>query len=622
MGNKYSNRFAFIIIYTAAYYSWLTIFHNQSNLLIVGSGLFTLTGALVSTFWLALKVRKNQSNIQPVWMLFFMGSIAFLLGDLSWFIIDAYFENLNLYPGLPDVFYSFQIILYLSAVLVYIKLAKKNIELYKYLFDSLMFITIVSLISYRFLVEPLIISGDLSLLELAFSIFYILLDVLLLFGLILLYYVNRHISNHIQWIYMTIGALILIFADTLYLYSVIYQSYFTGHLMDPLFVLPLLLIGYAASIKSKKKSNAELHLITQKESYTPLHLLPYLNVILLFMLMLSERSYSSFISYGFLAVFSLMLFRQLLVIQNNKHLINQLRSQSIALEISEKKHKSLFDNHPDAVFSMDIEGEFTSLNKNAISLLEAADLLGKKVNGFTLLEDVDRKRIMRDHPHFLRGHTRSYQIDVSLTNNKHYFHLLLIPMMLDYQLIGMYGIAKDITKEREAEANVRHLAYHDPLTGLANRLQFNQAIKQLIDRPKEDQSRFALFYIDLDDFKSVNDSYGHHIGDQLLKEVAKRLTSTFKGTSHLITRNGGDEFTILLYDCNDDDKMTKLADQLIHRLSVIYVVEGTPIKRTPSMGLAVYPDDAKTQVELLKKADQAMYQVKTGGKGKYSRATS
>jgi len=192
----------------------------------------------------------------------------------------------------------------------------------------------------------------------------------------------------------------------------------------------------------------------------------------------------------------------------------------------------------------------------------------------------------------------------------------------------LLGVIQDVTRLKRAEEEIRLLAFYDGLTGLANRMLFRDRLEQTIAAARRDNKIFALLYLDLDHFKRVNDTLGHHIGDLLLKNVAETLkqnirrgdTATRLGTDStdsMIARLGGDEFTILLPDIRDTESAAIVARRLIEAIPAIYNCDGHDVSVTTSIGISVFPEDGESADVLLKNADSAMYQAKDSGRNNY-----
>ena len=174
----------------------------------------------------------------------------------------------------------------------------------------------------------------------------------------------------------------------------------------------------------------------------------------------------------------------------------------------------------------------------------------------------------------------------------------------------------EIVERRQAEARVHHMAYHDALTGLPNRLLLAERLDRAMLAASRVGRKLALMFIDLDRFKSINDSLGHLTGDYLLKEVAQRLCRVVRA-SDTVARLGGDEFVVLVPGVHALDECGQVGDKIIEALSDPVEFEGRNLHISPSIGICLYPDDGKDVASLMRKADTAMYQAKAAGRNNY-----
>jgi diguanylate cyclase (GGDEF)-like protein/PAS domain S-box-containing protein len=181
---------------------------------------------------------------------------------------------------------------------------------------------------------------------------------------------------------------------------------------------------------------------------------------------------------------------------------------------------------------------------------------------------------------------------------------------------GAVIVFHDVTQSRAMILRMAHLARHDPLTGLPNRMLLSERLSQAIGLAVRHRKQVGLLYLDLDNFKPVNDSLGHAIGDELLKSVANRLLGCVRGTD-TVCRQGGDEFVILLTEIEHLKDATQVAEKCLAALSVPYLIRGQEVRVTPSIGISVYPDDGGDADTVLQKADTAMLEVKAGGRNSY-----
>jgi diguanylate cyclase (GGDEF)-like protein/PAS domain S-box-containing protein len=181
---------------------------------------------------------------------------------------------------------------------------------------------------------------------------------------------------------------------------------------------------------------------------------------------------------------------------------------------------------------------------------------------------------------------------------------------------SMVCVVRDITERTYAEEQIKHLAYHDALTNLPNRLLFKDRLTVALSHAQRDKSRLAVLFLDLDRFKIINDSLGHNIGDQLLQAVAARVQACVR-ESDTVARLGGDEFTLLLPNLNRADDAATVADKILEAVRYPFHIEGREFYTTTSIGISLYPEDGLDAETLIKSADTAMYQAKELGRDNY-----
>ena len=181
---------------------------------------------------------------------------------------------------------------------------------------------------------------------------------------------------------------------------------------------------------------------------------------------------------------------------------------------------------------------------------------------------------------------------------------------------GYRGVGSDITERKAAEQRIEYLAYHDALTGLPNRLLVQDRFVQAMAQADRHQTRIALVYLDLDNFKTLNDTLGHAAGDELLREVARRLRACVRD-SDTISRHGGDEFLLMLCDLPDTEVVAALVLKIMEKLQAPVQLGQQEFSTSASIGVAIGPQDGRDFETLRKKADMAMYRSKGAGRNTY-----
>ncbi len=187
---------------------------------------------------------------------------------------------------------------------------------------------------------------------------------------------------------------------------------------------------------------------------------------------------------------------------------------------------------------------------------------------------------------------------------------------LEGEPIKVLWVTEDVSQRKDMDARVRFLAHHDLLTGLPNRTLFQDRMQQALAAAKRMQSRVALLFIDLDRFKTVNDSYGHRAGDILLQTVAARLRGCVRETD-TVCRHAGDEYLIVLSALREPTEAALVADKVLRIFDEVFVLESHEVQISASVGISIYPDDGQNMDDLIRNADAAMYQSKKSGRNRF-----
>ena len=300
--------------------------------------------------------------------------------------------------------------------------------------------------------------------------------------------------------------------------------------------------------------------------------------------------------------------------------ITKRRRAEVALRESEERYRELFENANDIIYTHDLAGAFTSLNKT-----------GERVTGYTR-EEVARLNVadivVPEHLALARQMISRkaeervatvYELEIKAKAGHHV--ALEVSTRLIYEdgrPVGVQGVARDITERRLAAERLRHDAYHDALTGLPNRLLLVDHLRLAIERTKRHQQHlFAVLFMDVDRFKNVNDSLGHTVGDSLLVAIAGRLEKCLR-PGDTVARLGGDEFTILLDGISGVADAVRVAERVQLELMMPFSVSGREVYTTASIGIALSTLDYERPEDILRDADTAMYRAKLLGKARHT----
>lgn len=297
--------------------------------------------------------------------------------------------------------------------------------------------------------------------------------------------------------------------------------------------------------------------------------------------------------------------------------------QSIAertQEITSQKqfYETLVKNSPIAIVTLDSQHHILACNP-AFEVLygfSKEEALGKNLDNLittdTTWDEASNytRRVLNGEP--LKKTSQRRRKDNSLVDVEIYG----VPVLVDGEQVGVLAMYQDISERVKAEEYLKHLATHDPLTVLPNRAMLYEHLNRALLYAKRTRGRVAIFFLDLDSFKTVNDMFGHSKGDVLLQEVAERLQTSLR-KSDLVARIGGDEFAFVFDTIRSTEDAALIAQKILDSLKRPFYLEGHELFITGSIGISLFPEDGDEARNLLRYADAAMYRVKGCGKKNY-----
>ena len=297
------------------------------------------------------------------------------------------------------------------------------------------------------------------------------------------------------------------------------------------------------------------------------------------------------------------------------------------IDITAQKQKELqleqsaifFENSNEGIIITDSKAKIVSTNRafSKITGYRQNEVIGKKTS--ILNSGIHDKNFFENMWESLKNHsTWQGEIWNKRKNGEIYPEWLSIAKALNPKYNEEFYIAifTDISSLKEADKKIHFYANHDVLTKLANRVQFESHLKSTIESCKRRNSKIALFFVDLDKFKDVNDTYGHTVGDEMLKTVAKRLEQSIR-KEDFIARLGGDEFVLIIKDVKNSEDMITLACKLNENIKEPITLDDKVFFMTLSIGISIFPDHGKDSEDLIKNSDAAMYVVKENGRNGY-----
>lgn len=296
----------------------------------------------------------------------------------------------------------------------------------------------------------------------------------------------------------------------------------------------------------------------------------------------------------------------------------------LSAEVSRKEQAALqlvMDGVAESIQLIDDDYKIRMANPAARRFHDRADLAGRDC--YSVIHGLDRPcpELSLDPCPLVEARAKGKPVVITHEHQRgdgevRIVELLATPLWDDAGAFkGIIKVSRDVTARVQAERNLHHLAHHDPLTQLPNRLRFEDALQKLLSSGGADVGLTVLF-IGLDRFKNINDTLGHQIGDEVLKTVAKRLRNVIDG-DHFLARFGGDEFTVLLVGALTHAELLALVRRILVELEQTIDLEGYELFVSASIGIAAYPRDGDSITHLMKSADTALYRAKSLGRGTY-----
>jgi diguanylate cyclase (GGDEF)-like protein/PAS domain S-box-containing protein len=290
------------------------------------------------------------------------------------------------------------------------------------------------------------------------------------------------------------------------------------------------------------------------------------------------------------------------------------------LRQSEEKYRTILETIQEGYFEVDFAGNFTFFND---SLRRALGYSKEKLMGMNNRQYTDKENSKKLFQTFNKVYytgepTEGFDWQIIRKDGTKRYVEASVSLQKDSsgKPTGFRGIVHDVTERKQIEQQLNHMATHDTLTGLPNRMLFIDRLEVALAQSKRNRHKLAVMMLDLDHFKDINDTLGHMVGDQLLKEVGYRLSGLVR-QSDTVARLGGDEFIILLSDIERMEDSVGIAEIALKAFGQPFVCGNHKLTSSTSIGIAVYPDDGNDIDSLLKKSDVAMYSVKTQGRNNY-----
>ena len=567
--------------------------------------------ALVVTIESARRMERGSAKtawcfLSAALVLYFVGTT---IGVISWL------HDRDPFPGVADVFYLAFYPVFLAAVGLMIRAAAVKVRWTQFLLDAVILVAGFGAFFWFLIIRPASPTTGIDLLRKALSQTYIELNCILVLtlGVLLLADVENTKSRRVSLL-LSVGFTTMLLGDVAWSVAKITGHYLPGDLQDVLYVacyVPMTAAGRAQirGVASERGS---------KLSKSLAQALPYAAMLAAFLVLVmlthgDSGSPATVMSTVVFAIALLVMVRQALVLREDA-----LTRERRAARMVEDRYASLIANAADVIMIATEDGSlrFASPASERMLGLRPDDVTGE--NLFNLWTGADAERLRA----FLRDVAATSgeavgPVELCIERDRHRYVLEVVGSNLtsDPAVGGLALNFRDISERKLLEEQLRRLAFHDSLTLLANRSLFRDRVQHSLTLASRGRHRVAVMFLDLDNFKTVNDSLGHDAGDRLLQAVAQRLVKSTR-SSDTVARLGGDEFAILVEGFATASEVETLAAKLTETVDQPFAISATEVHVTASIGVAFSALEAGAD-SLLSKADIAMYHAKAAGKNRF-----
>jgi len=297
--------------------------------------------------------------------------------------------------------------------------------------------------------------------------------------------------------------------------------------------------------------------------------------------------------------------------------ITERKQAEEALQGSEERYRALVENINDVFYALDTQGNITYVSPvvERFTLYKVSDLIGKPF--IPLIYPDDLPALLDSFNRLVSGHLEPWEFRILDKDGRViWVRTSSRPQYQDGDTVGITALMTDITERKQMEQKLEEMATHDFLTGLPNRVLLLDRFNIAAALAHRNKARLAVMSLDLDRFKTINDTLGHDAGDQVLKAVSQRLSGIIRA-SDTLARVGGDEFILVMMETNLVGDATSIAQKILDSFAEPLSIDGRQLHLTTSIGIAIYPEDTEDMETLTKKSDAAMYYSKGHGRNQF-----
>ena len=565
----------------------------------------------------AFAARSHRGRGRLAWALISVSALSWGTGQVIWSYYELIVGQQVPFPSFADLGFLLAVLLAIAGVLGFPSAAARATSMIRTVLDGLVIAGSLLIVSWATVLGAVYHAGTSSAVSQLISLAYPVGDVVI--GTMILILASRAPRiTRLPLLLLGGGLLANLLADSGFAYLTTTNAYGPSNPVDTGWVAGYLLIAIAALRAASTRAAAAAEDRSQSRIWM---FLPYLPVaaaaITAAIQDVSPGGLDRVVFWGLLLVVALVVIRQFLMLIDNQALNRQLESNAAALREREEHFRSLVQNSSDVITLIDRTGKirYQSASVERIFGYGGTQLIGTKFGD--LVHHEDRTQVLRRIEEAINIEGPPIAVECRLEREDGSFcpsevtitNLLQVPAV-----DGLVLNTRDVSERKALEEKLTHQAFYDSLTNLPNRAAFRVVLDHALQGG--DERRIAVLFLDLDDFKSVNDTLGHEAGDQLLGAVAKRIEATLR-PGDTVARLGGDEFAILLKNMEDETIAGRVADRIARLLSTPFSIASRELFIHASIGIAGLVSGEEAAEELLKNADVAMYIAKARGKARY-----
>lgn len=440
-----------IILYSISYYLWIGLTRDETSLRNLGGALFSLSAPILASMFFYMNIRRFTDGARRFWLILLASCVSYFIAELIWRYQLVYRGDEFHFPGWADVFWIVNLLFYATALLYKVYQKKKQFLGLQLFFDSFIILTVLTTVSWIYILQPILSGKDLPVSVLFFSLGYPIGHLGVLLGVSMLYVSYKHIFPPKVIALNLSGMIIYIISDSIYFYKSIYGTYEFYGLLTPVWSISLLIIGLSSFYddETHQARQEEVLIRNVKFVYYIRNFWPYLSIVLLLILSIIRKDQLQSIIVSGVVILFLIALRQIITLLDNESLLTQLQQVNLSLETtkqklaeSEQRYKSLFENHPDAIVLFDPQGVSKAVNRS-----------GKSFQNFTA---TDQKNIAFHFSKAIQGKSQSFEntmineggsaVDCNIT---------FVPVWIHGNLGGVFGIFQDRTEQKRTEEQLR-----------------------------------------------------------------------------------------------------------------------------------------------------------------------